>query len=163
MRHMAIALRNETVGHDAAERNVSNVGNVASSRWVRSAPIACGCAVLAAAAYVAANDPAAPGTHLPACPFYAMTGLWCPGCGLTRAAHALLRGDIAAAFGFNLFFPLFLGGIVVGWLAWMRQAFGRSPIAWLIKLPQWSVIAAGGAVIAFGVVRNLPGMQALAP
>ncbi|MEI7617554.1 MAG: DUF2752 domain-containing protein [Actinomycetota bacterium] len=128
-----------------------------------TAPVACGAGIVGATAYLALNDPAAPGAHLPACPFFASTGLWCPGCGLTRATHALLHGHIATAFGFNALFPLFLGAIVVGWFAWWRGSRGRPPIAWLVKLPMWLIIAAGVAVIAFGVVRNMPGLEALAP
>lgn len=134
-----------------------------SRRWAIAAPIACGCAIIGAAAYVTLNDPAAAGTHLPACPLYQLTGLWCPGCGLTRATHALLRGDLGAAFGFNLFFPLFLGGIVFGWLAWFRRSLGRPPRLAVSRLPMWVPIAAGVALIGFGVVRNLPGFEALRP
>jgi len=35
------------------------------------------------------------------CPFRAVTGLLCPGCGNTGAALALLRGDIVTAFRYN--------------------------------------------------------------
>lgn len=35
------------------------------------------------------------------CPFKLLLGIDCPGCGLTRAALALLRLDFAAAFRFN--------------------------------------------------------------
>lgn len=37
----------------------------------------------------------------PKCPFKALTGLKCPGCGSQRAIHALLHGDLAAAWRFN--------------------------------------------------------------
>lgn len=130
---------------------------------VAIAPVACGAGIVGASAYLALNDPAAPAAHLPACPFFATTGLWCPGCGLTRATHALLQGHIATAFGFNALFPLFLGAIVVGWFAWMRSARGHPPIAWLVKMPLWLTIAAGVGVVAFGVARNMPGLEALAP
>lgn len=132
-------------------------------RWAVAGPIACGCAMAAATVYVAMNDPAAPGTHLPTCPLYAMTGLWCPGCGLTRATHAALRGDIAAAFGFNLFFPAFLAAIVLGWLAWLRASLQRPSIRWLTNISPSAAIAAGVVLIGFGVLRNVPGFQALAP
>ena len=133
------------------------------ARWVLAAPIACGCAIAAAAVYVGLNDPAAPGTHAPACPLYQMTGLWCPGCGLTRATHSLLRGDVGAAFGYNLFFPVFLGAIVVGWLTWMRRSLGRAPRVAFARLPMWLPIAGGVAMVLFGVLRNLPGFESIRP
>lgn len=40
---------------------------------------------------------------MPQCPFLRITGLMCPGCGAQRALHALLQGDVAAAFRFNPF------------------------------------------------------------
>jgi hypothetical protein len=92
-----------------------------------------------------------------------MTGLWCPGCGLTRATHAVLRGDVGQAFGYNLLFPLFLGAIVVGWLAWMRTALGRAPIGWLTRAPRWTGPAAALVLIAFGVLRNVDALSVLAP
>jgi len=41
------------------------------------------------------------------CPFRAVTGLPCPTCGLTRAAHSLMRGDVASALAINPFDTLF--------------------------------------------------------
>lgn len=40
------------------------------------------------------------GLSLP-CPFHAMTGLDCPGCGITRLMLSLSEGDLAAAFHAN--------------------------------------------------------------
>lgn len=37
----------------------------------------------------------------PRCTFLELTGYKCPGCGSQRAIHALLHGDVAAAFGYN--------------------------------------------------------------
>jgi len=37
----------------------------------------------------------------PKCPFLALTGLKCPGCGSQRAIHALLHLDIRSAFQYN--------------------------------------------------------------
>jgi hypothetical protein len=37
----------------------------------------------------------------PQCVFHALTGLQCPGCGTTRALHALLHGNVPAAWHFN--------------------------------------------------------------
>ena len=48
------------------------------------------------------------------CLFRQITGLLCPGCGNTRAALALLRLDLPAAFAYN---PLFL--VEFFYLAWI--------------------------------------------
>ena len=37
------------------------------------------------------------------CPFHSITGLKCPGCGMTRACIALARGDIHGALHYNPF------------------------------------------------------------
>src|SRR6476646_11756481 len=47
-------------------------------------------------------------THfLPVCPLYALTGFACPGCGMTRAFHALFHGDFLTALDFNALVPVF--------------------------------------------------------
>lgn len=38
---------------------------------------------------------------IPKCPFYMLTGLYCPGCGSQRALHALLHADITGAWRYN--------------------------------------------------------------
>ncbi len=47
-----------------------------------------------------------------ACPFFQLTGIPCPGCGLSRATVLLLKGDLAGSFRFHAFAPLFLIAIV---------------------------------------------------
>lgn len=37
----------------------------------------------------------------PICPFYYLTGLYCPGCGTTRGLHELLHGNLLQAIDFN--------------------------------------------------------------
>ena len=38
-------------------------------------------------------------SFFPVCPLYSLTGLACPGCGLTRGFHALFHGDISDGAG----------------------------------------------------------------
>lgn len=55
------------------------------------------------------------GAGIPLCPFKALTGLPCPGCGLTRAFSSLLHGQFAKAFTFHPF--AFLLVPVAFWMA----------------------------------------------
>ena len=66
-------------------------------------------AVAAGAAWMAVFfvDPAMQ-SFLPPCLFHAFTGLYCPGCGATRALHRLVHGDFVCriqtecAIGFGI-------------------------------------------------------------
>jgi hypothetical protein len=44
----------------------------------------------------------------PLCPFRFLTGIPCPGCGMTGAIFAIIRGDIRAAATYNPFAALLL-------------------------------------------------------
>ena len=56
--------------------------------------------LLVAAGLAYAAFTAVTGVGLP-CPFHAVTGLWCPGCGASRMCLALLRLDFAEAWSWN--------------------------------------------------------------
>ena len=61
------------------------------------------------------------------CIFRFTTGVPCPGCGMTRAYAALLRGDVAAAFAYH---PLFWTVPVAACLAWVQgELSGRIAVA----------------------------------
>ncbi|HZS45694.1 MAG TPA: DUF2752 domain-containing protein [Blastocatellia bacterium] len=64
------------------------------------------------------NAPDVP--HFTVCIFKNLTGLDCPGCGLTRSFCALSRGNIAKAFYFNKLGPFLY---VVFVFAWLRALF----------------------------------------
>ena len=50
------------------------------------------------------------------CPFHALTGLECPGCGMTRAMISIGQLEFGAAVGYNLFsMPLFILMIFYVW------------------------------------------------
>jgi Protein of unknown function (DUF2752) len=115
---------------------------------------------LGALAYVAAADPAKGGWFLP-CPFHEVTGLWCPGCGLTRATHQLLRGHVLSALGSNLMLPVFGALVLVAWADWVVPRRVRGP--WLARVPATMWWALGAAMVTFAVLRNLPVGRPLAP
>jgi hypothetical protein len=81
----------------------------------------------------------------PPCPLHQYTGLWCPGCGTTRAMHQLLHGNVMAAFRFNRLAISLLP--VIGYLAIRREEQTMKPV-WI-----WTLL---GVVVAFGVLRNIP-------
>lgn len=88
----------------------------------------------------------------PHCPFLALTGFQCPGCGTTRALHALLHGHVSTAFALNPL--LFIVPPPVGLLHWMSRAKGG-----VLEAPRivgWALLL---LVVAFGIVRNLPGFH----
>jgi hypothetical protein len=131
----------------------------------RAAPIACGGALAASAAFIVTHDPSAPGSRFPACVFHQVTGLWCPGCGLTRGTYQLLHGHIGAALSSNLFTPIALVAIITVWLAWLRVSWGASPIRMPQRAGRLLAVALPALVIAYGVLRNIPvdPLRSLAP
>jgi hypothetical protein len=51
------------------------------------------------------------GLPTPLCPLHAVTGIPCPGCGMTRAARSLIQGDFRDAALFNPLFMTLLAGV----------------------------------------------------
>ncbi|NKY16717.1 DUF2752 domain-containing protein [Streptomyces somaliensis] len=114
----------------------------------------------AAFAYVGAVDPNEPG-HYPVCPLLRYTGLYCPGCGGLRSAHALVHGDLGAALGANAVAVAGYAAFAVFTVFWLVRAARGLPVR-LDPSPSllWLL---GGAWAVFTVVRNLPFGSALAP
>ncbi|MHB1613991.1 MAG: DUF2752 domain-containing protein [Actinomycetes bacterium] len=123
-------------------------------------PVATVLGAAAVVGYIAVVDPNHPG-HYPTCPFYWLTGYYCPGCGSLRAIHDLAHGQLAAAAHLNVLTVAFIPVLAVMWLSWsVRRARGlpRRRVA-----PGWVVWGLLGLVLAFGLVRNLPFGHWLAP
>ena len=90
---------------------------------------------------------------VPACPPSSVFGIPCPGCGLTRATLAALKGDFHAALHFHpLVFvatPMYFG--VIGSIAWgyVRGGIAKLPSTWFSKL--LTVVALATFVLLIGV------------
>ncbi|MEU9292977.1 DUF2752 domain-containing protein [Streptomyces sp. NPDC048266] len=125
-----------------------------------AAPVAVLGGVAAAFAYVGTVDPNEPG-HYPVCPLLRFTGVYCPGCGGLRSAHAFVHGDLPAALGANALAVVGYGLFGVVMLLWLIRALRGVPMRLAISPAWWWGI---GAVLAlFTLVRNLPFGSALAP
>jgi hypothetical protein len=89
------------------------------------------------------------------CPFKAWTGLDCPGCGATRAAHQLLNGHLATALSLNAAFVVavpFLAWWIGAWLLGHRDGSTiRTPHVSPTVLRVLIVV-----LVVFAVARNLP-------
>ncbi|MEU3886735.1 DUF2752 domain-containing protein [Streptomyces sp. NPDC029041] len=110
-------------------------------------------AVAAAFAYVGAVDPNEPG-HYPVCPLLRYTGLYCPGCGGLRSAHAFVHGDVLTALHANALATLGYLGFAVLWTVWVVHAVRGRPLRIDPRPgPVWSL---GALLLVFSVVRNLP-------
>ena len=110
-------------------------------------------AVLLAASLVAlyALDPTRY-TLTPPCPYLTLTGFACPGCGLTRALHFLLHGDVPRAFAFNpwafVSAPALVAFTLLPALAGeVRTRRVRTGLSWAMLI----------VTLAFWVWRNTPG------
>lgn len=98
-------------------------------------------------------DPNVAGNPFPPCMFYAFTGHYCIGCGLTRALHALVHGDIVQAFSMNPLGLIVLGLIplMVLWSANWQPRWLQPLMRWVMEPKLWLVLLPG-----YWIARNLP-------
>ena len=126
-------------------------GRVAAPRWVHVAALVVapiGCAVL----YL--FDPSGSGLY-PLCPFRVMTGLYCPGCGTTRAMSRLLHGRLGDAFALNALAVLMTPLVIYAFASSLLLVTSGKPLPRLAISGAW-LWALAGTVVAFGILRNIP-------
>ncbi len=125
-------------------------------------PLACAACTVAAAVSIAIDVPGGDGEGgLIPCPVRALTGSWCPGCGLTRATHHLLRGNVSEALSFHLFVPFVLVALAAAWWVWLRVSLGRGVPAFVVAIQVRSYVVAGLVLAAFTLARNVEGFDML--
>lgn len=145
--------------------SVGTVGDVRETvrrrRGLLVAPATVAGAALAVTTVLAVTD-LGETSVLPPCPFLAVTGLWCPLCGGTRAVDALVAGDVGAALGLNLLVVLAVPIVAAEWLRWtVGRARGLEKSFMNVSTRVLTVVTV--LALAFAVLRNLPGMEMLAP
>jgi hypothetical protein len=136
-----------------------------NSRWSRRIVfvlvLAVGVPVLAMVLF---HFPPSEYNFYPRCVFHALTGWHCAGCGGTRAAAALVRGDIVQALAFNpmlvVLFPMFAYLVLrFGCEIWVGRTMRG------IGVPGWLTWLFVVTLIAFTIARNVPAypFELLAP
>lgn len=123
---------------------------------MRSASVVVGGVVLLTGATVLFTFNPSHETFFPKCTLNSVTGMYCPGCGSTRCLHHLSHGRIGTAFRYNPLAVVFVGYLgVAGTIMLLRRAGvpiprRRTPLhaGWI-----WGIL---GAIVIFGVLRNIP-------
>lgn len=113
------------------------------------------------------RDPHVAGQWGPAgiglCPFHAVTGLWCPGCGGTRAFADLAHLDVVGALGHNVLAVALAATLAVAWVLWVGRRWRGEGLERMIVLGPRVSVGVLVTMVAFTVLRNLPAGVALAP
>lgn len=90
------------------------------------------------------------------CPFALCTGMACPGCGMTRAASHLIRGDVATALGYHPLILPMAALSLVGAAWYLLRRWGKAgplPTRWQNTI----LVVAGVMLLGVWVVRAVSG------
>lgn len=122
-------------------------------RW---AILGSGVIILGAAAYIYYSYDPATHSWFPQCPFKALTGLDCPGCGSQRAVHAILHGDFMKAFYHNALLMPFIPYLTVGFgYRWVKNPDDRL-LKWRkILFGEYAIKILAAVIFTYFILRNV--------
>ena len=112
-------------------------------------------AVILFAAAVLLRFPPSHYSFYPQCPVYEYVHLQCPGCGVTRALAALLRGHLADAIHFNPLVTLLTPFAVAYGILCYHRFLQRKPFP-RVDVPPAAIYGALTVAAVFAAIRNLP-------
>ena len=101
------------------------------------------------------------GIQIP-CPFHRLTGLYCPGCGVSRMCISILRLDFLSALRYNSI-VLFLLPVIFLLMVQLTVHYvktGRKQLTKGQRIVVWSMAV---ILVLFGVIRNFPQFPLLRP
>jgi len=84
------------------------------------------------------------------CPFRLCTGHACPGCGITRAVGALVRGDLAASIRFHPMAMALVIQLAVAFVVGLRRS---ESLGTVLRNRQWLVWLNATALLATWLIR----------
>ncbi|MBV9210145.1 MAG: DUF2752 domain-containing protein [Acidobacteria bacterium] len=94
------------------------------------------------------------------CPFRALTGLLCPGCGMTRAFCALGHGELRRAIHFNALSPFLYLSFIIVWVGAAATVFKLDRVKGAVMRLRPNMTASMlmlGLVLVWWVVRLVYG------
>ena len=90
------------------------------------------------------------------CPFAFSTGMACPGCGMTRAASQILRGNFDMALTYHPLVPIVIIQLLGGWVWFLLRRSGTvKPMS--NRTLNIVLIGTGVALLAVWVLRMATG------
>lgn len=90
------------------------------------------------------------------CPFAFSTGMACPGCGMTRAASQILRGNFDIALTYHPLVPIVIIQLLGGWVWFLLRRSGKvKPMS--NRTLNIVLIGTGVALLAVWVLRMATG------
>lgn len=110
-------------------------------------------AIIAFLTYLFLMDPSIQGLY-PSCPFYYLTGYYCPGCGTLRVLHNLMHGNILKALSYNALTVALLPLVLYLFLIEVDIIKVNSPFYHVLSKKFYSVLLV--IIFAFWILRNIP-------
>lgn len=110
--------------------------------------------VSCAIVYYYTHDPAV--SPYPPCPFYYITGLYCPGCGSSRALHQLLHGNFLKALDLNPFMVISIPFVLYLLISTADIRIGGRRIFKRIFFKKGFYTMLLSIIFVYWVIRNLP-------
>ena len=100
--------------------------------------------------------------HIP-CLFHKITGLYCPGCGMTRLIFSLLEGRIYDAYNHNRLVFIMLPFIVIYFKYQFYLYIFNKKNKIICRIPNKCIYILLFVVILFGILRNIDAFSYLKP
>lgn len=97
------------------------------------------------------------------CFFSKITGLYCSGCGMTRAFFSLLELDFYQAIRYNVFSLLLFPTLIICMINYIHCWLFNEKNFIIKKIPNSFFIIIAILLIIYGILRNIPLFAYLAP
>ncbi len=96
------------------------------------------------------------------CPIKKITGLYCPGCGVTRMCLSILKGNFYQAFRYNPLIFISLPFFLFYYFICLFETYKKKPSKIRMLEPSiWYFLIA--IFLVFGILRNIPFFDFLKP